>query len=72
MNPLEQRVAELERKLESMTNAAQIDVQIALAVARNIKMGDIGNVDDTGITNGQLLKWNSTTKLYEPADDNTA
>lgn len=72
MNPLEQRVSELEQKLESMTNAAQIDVQIARAIARNINIGDISNVNDAGITNGQLLKWNSTTKLYEPANDDTA
>lgn len=34
-----------------------------------LKLGDLKDVDDTGITNGQLLKYNSTSTRYEPAND---
>lgn len=76
MNPLEQKVAILEQKvsdleslLTSFQGAASVDQLIARAVAGQINLGDLKNVTDTGITNGQLLKWNSSTNLYEPAND---
>jgi hypothetical protein len=34
-------------------------------------LNSIGDVDTTGVTNGQVLKWNSTTLTWLPADDLT-
>ena len=37
--------------------------------AVNLYMGDIRNVDTTGVQNGQVLKWNSVTKEWITAND---
>lgn len=34
------------------------------------KIGDLSNVQDTGISNNQVLKYESATGLYKPANDN--
>lgn len=36
-----------------------------------IDVGILGDVDVTGILNGQVLKWNSTSGAFEPSDDDT-
>jgi len=33
------------------------------------KIGELLNVDDTGVSNGQILKYNSTTEKYVDAND---
>jgi len=36
---------------------------------RKTRINDLLNVNDTGITNGQLLKWDSSENQYLPAND---
>ena len=38
------------------------------AVAGEINVGDLADVDATGITNGQVLIWNSSTSKFEAGD----
>ncbi len=75
----EKRLAKMEADIqnllslyESLTVGAEIDPNIVKALVSKLKMGDLSNVNDIGISDGQLLKFNSSTGLYEPANDNTA
>ena len=80
MNPLEQRVQQLENQVQelqqqsqALRNPAQYDPILTAAlidvVFNNVTLNDLSDVDDTGITNGQLLKFNSSSGNYEPAND---
>lgn len=35
----------------------------------NASISDLLDVSSSGVTNGQVLKWNSTTSVWEPGDD---
>ena len=35
----------------------------------NASISDLLDVSSSGVTNGQVLKWNSTTNVWEPGDD---
>ena len=68
----------LGRALTAATAAGDlIDVQIlhaggASATPGSVKMADIADVDlSTPATNGQILKYNSTSQKWEPAADAT-
>lgn len=80
MNPeIQEKLNQLERQIQDLNNfrsqffsAAEIDPQIArtiLKIAGGLNLTDLKNVNDSGITDGQLLKYNSSNEMYEPADD---
>ncbi len=54
--------------IESIKRRLDVTALVTAAIGKT-NIGTLLNVDDTGITNGQLLKWNSSTELYEPAND---
>ena len=81
MNPLEQRVQELEKKvrdLESVRNVSFIDNIKRFVVSTlevndlpSIKLSDLSDVSGTdAASTGQVLKKTSTT--WQPGTDNTA
>ena len=81
MNPLEQRVQELEKKvrdLESVRNVSFIEnikrnasKTIKLIDLPPIKLSDLSDVSGTdAASTGQVLKKTSTT--WQPGTDNTA
>jgi xanthine dehydrogenase iron-sulfur cluster and FAD-binding subunit A len=71
MNPLEQKVQELERRLtaiERVENVAFIQT-LERRLDRGIKLNDLIDVAAPSPSVGQVLKWNGTT--WAPATDNT-
>lgn len=71
-----QQFQDMQRRLESLERAENVsfidNIRRRLNVEQlisQIRLGSLFDVDDTGITNGQLLKWNSTSKRYKPAND---
>ena len=72
LNDLEKRLDNLE-KVQNVSFIENIKRRLDLPnvpdLISKIRMGDLLDVDDTGITNGQLLKWNSSNELYEPEND---
>jgi hypothetical protein len=38
-------------------------------IGLNASISDLLDVSSSGVTNGQVLKWNSTTSVWEPGDD---
>lgn len=66
---LEQLVQSLLRAenvsfIESIKRRLDIDVKIA-----NIRLNDLVDVDTTGVSNGQVIKYTSSTALWENAND---
>ena len=81
MTPEERnKMDKLERQVEALSKVQDVPfienikrrLDIVSEVAKQISstnIGDLANVDDAGITNNQLLKWNSSNSQYEPAND---
>ena len=73
LNELRVAVTELQRVLnvsfvEEMKRRLNLDSEISDAIGR-IDIGDLNNVDTTGVTNNQVLKYNSSNETWEPAND---
>lgn len=79
MSPEERRqLNELKQLVENMRRAE--DLQFIESIARRLdgkidakialtKLTDLFDVDTTGVSNGQVIKYNSTTEEWEPAND---
>ena len=71
MSPLEQKVAELERMVEIL-RAGQ-DTAFIEAIKRYIEvptnLNDLSDVDTTGVSNGEVIKYNSSNSKWEPGPD---
>lgn len=50
---------------------ARADARATLRITA-ADIGNLNNVDETGVANGKILKYNSTNSAWEVADDNTA
>ena len=75
MTPEErQQLAELKKTVDMLVRGEHIQFIEQMNRRLDIPrvMNDLADVDDSGITSGQLLKWNSSNTRYEPANDNTA
>lgn len=75
MTPEErQQLAELKKTVDMLVRGEHIQfieqMNRRLDIPRLIN--DLADVDDTGITDGQLLKWDATNTRYLPDNDNTA
>jgi len=73
LNELRVAVTELQRVLnvsfvEEMKRRLNLDSEISDAIGR-IDIGDLNNVDTTGVTNNQVLKYNSSNETWGPAND---
>lgn len=56
---------------QNIARRLDIPTVVANAIADS-DIGDLANVDTSGVTNGQVLKYNSSNQTWEPADDNIA
>lgn len=73
LNELRVAVTALQRVLdvsfiEELKRRLDIDSEVSDAVGR-INIGDLNNVDTTGVTNNQVLKYNDSNETWEPAND---
>lgn len=71
---LQDKVTELEQRLDQFQSIAQLDPQIVRTIIEAIgtlKLSDLSDVENTDTTTtGYVLKKTSTT--WQPAPDNTA
>ena len=49
--------------------AQPLDIDSGTAGSVNLSIGELNNVDTTGLANNNILKYNSSTGLFEPASD---
>lgn len=77
MTPQEkQQFEEMKQTLQRIDNGfrnlSQIDPQYLasiLAIAKTLKINDLNDVDTTGVNNGEVLKYVSSSETWEPAPD---
>ena len=73
MNPLEQRVADLERKLDALIRCENIEFIKSAErhlnfLSGSFRLADASDVADTAPSTGQPLEWNGTQ--WAPGIDN--
>lgn len=64
---LEKLVMSLYR-VENIEFIKNIERRIATT---SLSLGSLSDVDVTGVTNGQVIKYNSSTEIWQAGDDNT-
>jgi len=80
MNPLEQRVKELEREVEdlkrfnaSLHNPSQYNADLVQAMSEavfgTINLNDLNDVNTAGVTNNQVIKYSTGSQTWTPAND---
>lgn len=57
--------------IESIKRRLDINGEVRLALNQT-NIGDLGDVDTTGVSNGQVLKYDSGDNNWQPANDNVA
>lgn len=57
--------------IESMKRRLNVPIEVANAISQT-KLTQLADVDTTGVTDGQVIKYNLTEELWENANDNTA
>lgn len=78
MTPEErQRLANLEQTVSNLQRVTDVNFienikrRLGLpGIITNLRVNDLFDVDTDGISNGQVLKWNSTENKYLPQNDN--
>lgn len=76
MSPLEQRVQELERRLQAIERAESVpfiqSLVRRLSDTLNVptRLSDLSDVSSTAPSSGQVLKWNGSQ--WAPGTDNIA
>ena len=68
------RIEVLEEKIKAFQSVAQLDPQIIRTVLEIFKLAnlaDLKDVSDIAPSNGQVLKYVSSTGLWTPGTDNT-
>lgn len=69
---LNRAIEMLERMDGMFRNPAQIDPQYAStikAIVGAVTLNSLADVDTSGVNNGQVIKYNSTTQKWVPAND---
>lgn len=72
LQELENRIIKLEEFIRSLHNPAQYNPEVISAlitVIGNINLNDLNDVDTSGVSNGQVIKYNSSTQKWENDDD---
>lgn len=83
MSPEQQKIQELEKKVEELTrfmlswsNPSQVSPQavktIRTIIGNNLTLNDLSDVSTAGVTNGQVIKYNDSNQTWEPGNDNVA
>lgn len=80
MNPqVEQQLMEMQLQIDELKafkrawfSAAEVDPQVARTVTKivgGITLNELNDVDTSGVTNGQVIKYNDSTEIWENAND---
>lgn len=71
-NKMDRTITELTRRFDALNTEPEYDPAVAETLARvvskRIRLTDLLDVN-TGATNNQVIKWNSTTEEWDPAND---